>query len=310
LFLLLILVIAIVTATLWQASRREAQAVADYPPIGQFVDVDGHPVHAVVMGDGPDLVLIHGASGNVRDMTFSLAPKLAERYRVILFDRPGLGHTPLMEGDTLQAQATLLQKAAAKLGAERPLVMGQSYGGGVALAWAVHHPDNLAGLIPVAAASNPWDTPLSRFYKITSSTWGSIFAVPLLTAWVPVGYVDNTLASIFAPDAVPDGYGAHVGTGLSLRRSALRANAQQRKSILDEIKAQVPLYGTISVPVEILHGTGDDTVSPKIHSEVLVTQIKGANLILLDGIGHMPHHAATDQVIAAIDRAAMRAGLR
>ena len=36
--------------------------------IGQFIDVDGHRVHAVSKGSGPDLVLIHGSSGNTRDI--------------------------------------------------------------------------------------------------------------------------------------------------------------------------------------------------------------------------------------------------
>lgn len=309
--LVLLAVIAVgVIATVWQAARREAQALADYPAIGQFVDVEGHPVHTVVMGAGPDLVLIHGASGNVRDMTFSIAPKLAQTYRVIVFDRPGLGHTPAFDNDTLQGQADLLQRAATKLGAEKPLVMGQSYGGAVALAWAVYHPDKIAGLIPVAAPSNPWNSPLSGFYKLTSSAWGSLLAVPALTAWVPNSYVKNTLGAIFAPNSVPDGYADFVGVGLSLRRSALRANAQQRKTILAEVQAQLPRYGEIEVPTEIVHGSDDTTVGLAIHSEKLVNQIDAAVLTRLNGIGHMPHHAAEEAIIDAIDRAARRAGLR
>ena len=310
LYFLAFLLVALVVATLWQAGRREAQAIRDFPPLGQIIDVDGHPVHAVVMGEGPDLVLIHGASGNLRDMTFSLAPALATRYRVIAFDRPGLGHTPVLDPDPIAAQASLLQRAAAQLGADTPLVLGQSYGGAVALAWAVHHPDNIAGLIPLAAASNPWDSPLSRFYQITSSSWGSALVVPALTAWVSLDYVNTTLASIFTPDTVPEGYDTYVGVGLSLRRSALRANAQQRKSILSEIKALQPRYGEIQVPTEILHGTADDIVGLSIHSEKLVTQIDGAVLTRLDGIGHMPHHSAQVAVVDAIDRVAQRAGLR
>ncbi len=83
--LFIALFIAVVQVT---AAVRERRAVLEFPPEGQILDVDGMQVHAVVMGAGPDLVLIHGASGNTRDMTFSLAPRLAERYRVIVFDRP------------------------------------------------------------------------------------------------------------------------------------------------------------------------------------------------------------------------------
>ena len=78
---------------LWKARAHEARAEAAFPPEGRLIEVNGHRVHAVVTGDGPDLVLIHGASGNARDLTFDLAPRLAARYRVIVLDRPGLGHT-------------------------------------------------------------------------------------------------------------------------------------------------------------------------------------------------------------------------
>jgi pimeloyl-ACP methyl ester carboxylesterase len=296
----------------FRAARHEDRAEAAYPPEGQLLTIDGVQVHGVVMGTGPDLVLIHGASGNTRDMTFSLAPKLAERYRVFVFDRPGLGYTDRINttGATIVQQADLLSRAAAELGAKRPIVMGQSYGGAVALAWAVHYPDRVSALVPVASPSLPWTTPLDPFYRVTSSWLGSKLAVPMITAFVPDSRIDQTLQSIFAPQAVPDGYGAYVGVGLTLRRKTLRANADQRANILEEITALAPRYPEITLPVELVHGTADTTVGTTIHSDKLVDIIPGATLDRLDGIGHMPHHVAQDAVIAAIDRAAARAGLR
>ncbi|MEY8838497.1 alpha/beta fold hydrolase, partial [Cribrihabitans sp. XS_ASV171] len=124
--------------TAFFARRHEDRANAAYPPRGELLEIDGVQVHAVVMGAGPDVVLIHGSSGNARDMTFDLAPRLAERYRVIAFDRPGLGFTDRLHeaGATISEQAALLSRAAVALGAERPVVVGHSYGGAVALAWA------------------------------------------------------------------------------------------------------------------------------------------------------------------------------
>jgi len=152
---------------LWKARANEARAEAAFPPEGQVVMVDGHRVHAVVMGseDGtrPDLVLLHGASGNTRDMTYHLAPRLARDYRVIVLDRPGLGYTERINrtGATIIEQAELMQKAAALFGAEKPIVLGHSYGGAVALAWAVTRPDHIAAVVDVAGAAKPWETGLS-----------------------------------------------------------------------------------------------------------------------------------------------------
>lgn len=295
-----------------RAARHEARAEAAYPPEGRILDMGGVQVHAVVMGEGPDLVLIHGASGNARDMTFRLAPRLAERYRVIAFDRPGLGYSDRINqtGATIAQQADLLARAAAELGADRPIVMGQSYGGAVALAWAVHRPANIAALVAVSAPSIPWESDLDLFYRVTSSRIGSALVVPMLTAFVPDSRIDATLRAIFAPQPVPEGYAAHVGAGLTLRRVSLRANAAQRANLLDEVRALEPHYPRIAVPVELVHGSADTTVGLSIHSEKLVNRIPGAALDILPGIGHMPHHVAQDAVVAAVDRAAARAGLR
>ncbi|GHF46519.1 hydrolase or acyltransferase (alpha/beta hydrolase) [Seohaeicola zhoushanensis] len=298
--------------THWAAARHETRAEAAFPPEGQLMEIDGVQVHAVVAGQGPDLVLIHGASGSTRDMTFGLAPALADRYRVIAIDRPGLGYTERLNesGATITQQAALLAEAARRLGAERPLVLGHSYGGAVALAWAVNHPDRLAGLVALSAASQVWDGSLPLFYRITSSHLGSALAVPLITAFVPDSVVEKAVAEVFEPQQEPAGYADYFGPALTLRRVSMRANAAQRANLLVEIEALAPQYGEIAVPTEIVHGTADTTVGIHIHSEKLVNQIPGAILTRLPGIGHMPHHVSPEDVIAAIDRVAARAGLR
>lgn len=303
---------ALTLTTACTASYREARAEERFPPEGQFLTVNGTRVHYVTKGDGPDIVLIHGASGNLRDFTFSLVDKLADRYRVTAFDRPGLGYTERVnpDGTTLIEQATLLADASDQLGLQKPMVLGQSYGGAVALAWAVERPDSLSALILLAAASNPWTSDLSLFYKVTSSSIGGATVVPALTAFVPNPVINGAIESVFAPQKEPDGYAEHIGAPLTLRRDTLRANAKQRANLLNEIKSLHTRYGTIDVPTEIVHGDADTTVGLSIHSIPLSQQITGANLTILEGIGHMPHHAAEPEVIAAIDRAAQRAGLR
>lgn len=309
---LCILAAGVAAATAWRGAQREAQAEALFPPEGQIVDVDGISVHAVVMGEGPDVVLIHGSSGNTRDMTFALAPILAENYRVIVFDRPGLGYSDSFnpDGETIVEQAEILQKAAAQLGAKKPIVAGQSYGGSVSLAWAVTRPDNISSLVLIAPAAIPWETPLDAFNTIGATSAGNALALPLIAAYVPDWYVTKALDKVFAPQKAPEGYAEHFGPGLTMRRASMHANAKQRANLLDEVTELQPRYGEISVPTEIVHGTADDTVGLGWHSERLIEQIPGAELIELDGIGHMPQVVAAPEVAAAINRAAERAGLR
>lgn len=297
--------------TAWRSTRNEAMAEAAFPPEGQILDVDGIAVHAVVMGEGPDVVLIHGSSGNTRDMTFALAPILAQNFRVIVFDRPGLGYSESFNpnGETIIEQADILQRAAAQLGAEKPIVAGQSYGGSVSLAWAVTRPDNISALVLIAPAAIPWETPLDGFNRLASTTAGNALALPLISSFIPEWYVTQALDKVFAPQTAPDGYAEHFGPGLTIRQGSMHANAKQRANLLDEITRLQPRYGEISVPTEIVHGTADDTVGLEWHSERLIDQIPGAELIELPGIGHMPQVVAAPEVAAAIERAAQRAGL-
>ncbi|PWK62558.1 alpha/beta fold hydrolase [Roseicyclus mahoneyensis] len=297
--------------TLWKAARHEARAQADYPPLGQFVTVGGARLHLLQVGQGPDIVLIHGASGNMRDFTMDLVGRLSDRYRVTVVDRPGLGHSDRLDRDgaTIFEQADVLVAAVAQLGVERPLVLGHSYGGAVALAWATRHPEATAGLILLAAASNPWEGPLSTYYRVLSHPLGQALAVPILTAWVPDHVVTDTIASVFAPQPTPEGYDQYIGAGLTLQRRALRENALQRAGVLAEVRQMVPDYAALDLPVEILHGDADTTVWASIHSEPLARQIAAANLVVMAGVGHSPHFAEPETVVAAIDRAAARAGL-
>lgn len=303
-----------------QASNNEAAAEAAYPPEGQFVTVDGTRVHVVVRGQGPDLVLIHGASGNAREFTFSFMDRLASRYRVLAFDRPGLGYTGRVSerfsaaanrgAESPAEQARLLQAAAAQLGADRPLVLGHSYGGAVAMAWALERPQNVAGLIIVSGATQVWETGLSPQYPLLASTLGGSALVPIIAASDPTARAENALTAIFRPQVPPPGYAEHIGVSLALRRDTLRANARQVNTLKGHLEAMVPRYPSITQPVEILHGTADTIVGFDIHARPLSEQLPNARLTPLPGIGHMPHHVAATEVIAAIDRAARAAGLR
>jgi len=302
-----------------RAERREAVSEAAFPPEGKFLTVNGRRVHYVSAGTrGPNLILIHGASGNTRDFTFDFVDRVKDRYRVWVFDRPGLGYTdhisPAFEGATNTAaespaqQAAFLKSAADQLGVTRPVVLGHSYGGAVALAWALNH--DPAALVTVSAASEPWPGGLGLLYGIAASPLGGAGIVPLITAFAPEDRVTDTIESVFAPQQAPKGYAQHLGPGLTLRRDSFRANARQVNSLRPHVVEMSKRYSGLTLPVEILHGTADDIVPIDIHSDVLVKQVPGAVLTQLDGVGHMPHHVAPEAVIAAIDRAAQRAGLR
>lgn len=290
--------------THWRASARETAAEAAYPPSGQFVTLGGKRLHYEIKGNGPDVVMIHGASGSLRDLTFSLRDRLTERFRVTVVDRPGLGHSDPTDDTSLLAQARFIKAGVAQLGVKDPIVLGQSYGGAVALAWALD--GGPKALVLVASPSMPWPGKLDIWYRATSNPVGRALAVPLASAFVPDSYVRSAIDAVFAPDAVPPGYDDFLGTPLTLRRETLTTNVTQVNTLRAELVTMEPRYPSLTLPVELIHGSADTIVPLQIHSGPLSLRLPNASLTVIPGAGHMPHHSQADEVIAAILRAALR----
>jgi pimeloyl-ACP methyl ester carboxylesterase len=290
--------------THWRASAREASALAAHPSTGSFVTVDGLRLHYEMTGEGPDLVLIHGASGSLRDLTYGLRDQLTDRYRVTVVDRPGLGHSDPLPEVSLAAQAKAIKSGLAQIGVTDPVVVGQSYGGAVALAWAFE--GGPRALVLVGSPSMPWPGRLDPWYRLTSTGIGRALAVPLASAFVPQSYVSAATAGVFTPEPVPQGYEAWLGTPLILRRDTLATNAAQINALRAELVTMVPRYAGLSLPVELVHGSADTIVPLAIHSGPLSDHLPNATLTVIDGAGHMPHHTHSATVIRAIDRAALR----
>jgi len=76
-----------------QANARAyaTRAETRWPPIGRFIEADGARLHVAEAGapDAPAVLLIHGASANLRELWTPIGLPLAETHRVLAFDRPG-----------------------------------------------------------------------------------------------------------------------------------------------------------------------------------------------------------------------------
>ncbi|SIO17711.1 Pimeloyl-ACP methyl ester carboxylesterase [Rhodovulum sp. ES.010] len=285
--------------------------VADFPPTGEVLKMDGTRVHAHQEGVGPDVILLHGAGGNTRDFTFDLMGRLTDRFRVTAFDRPGLGHSdPLhSDGESPFEQAAILEVACGRLGLGPAVLVGHSFGGSVALAWALDYPDRAAALVSLAGAALPWQGGLGPWYEFASTQLGGAVLIPMISAFAPRALAHTTLARIFEPDPVPEGYADHIGIELSLRPASLRANTRQVNGLKPHIRRMAARYDELAMPIEIVHGSADKIVPVEVHSRPLAERVSSVHLTELNGHGHMPHHARPDAAVAAIARAADRAGL-
>ena len=191
-----------------------ASRVAHDHPHAQskFVNLEGSNLHFVIRGCGRPVVLIHGNPGSCQDWARLYSP-LAANYQAFAFDRPGHGHSdrPNHGGDlTVDVQARLLCRALDQLRVERPILVGHSWGGAMALVYSLLYPRDVSGLVLLAPAVYAGDDGVSFLSKVPA--WPVIGDVvnflftPLIAGWL----VKTDLAKAFAPDPVPKHYLRHV----------------------------------------------------------------------------------------------------
>src|SRR5689334_24055306 len=140
----------LVAATAIANQQLAKKAQLDNPPRGHFLDLDGVRLHYVERGNGRPLVLFHGNGSMIQDFESSgLIHLAAAKYRVIVFDRPGFGHSlrPRNVVWTPEAQADLFKKALDRLSVQRAIVLGHSWGASVAVALAIRHPSLVEALV-------------------------------------------------------------------------------------------------------------------------------------------------------------------
>lgn len=295
---------ACVSSALYAARVNKA-----HPADGTLVEVNGADVHVLEQGgDGPVVLMIHGASANAREYSWTLAPRLAETHRILMMDRPGHGHSERPNhGQMLEVQAA---QAAGVLRALAPgqkaIVVGHSFGGAVSLRLALDHAELVEGLVLLAPVSHDWGGGGEAWYNKYAS---HPLIGPAFTQLVPIvgpGQVKSGIRNVFSPKPAPDGYFENSGIGLLFRPSNFAANAKDVNALREELAAQQDRYTDIKVPTVVFSGALDTVISPPLHVGKLKHQIDGLELVKLSDGGHMPHHAFGADVAATVRRLSER----
>lgn len=294
--LLLVFALAAFTA---HTARRVERAL---PPAGRFVEIGGARIHYIEQGQGPALLLIHGLGGHARHFTHSVVDRLARDHRVVVMDRPGSGHStrPRGEGAGPISQARTVAEFIRALGLERPLLVGHSLGGAVALATALEYPELVRGLALIAPLTHVEQAPPPVFapYRIGSPMLRWLVAWTVATPGTILRR-QQALAALFGPDAVPRDYALAGGGLLGLRPRGFYSASTDMVSINDEMPGLIERYETLRIPVGILYGTGDRILDPRIHGEGMRTRVPACRVELIEG-GHMLPLTAPDRVAAFI----------
>jgi pimeloyl-ACP methyl ester carboxylesterase len=106
--------------------------------------------------------------------------------------------------------------------------------------------------------------------------------------------------AVFSPNEPPPDYVSRASARLALRPSEFLAGAREVSGLKAFVAGQVERYRGLSVPTVIIAGAADTIVPPNVHAQPLEAALPRARLLLLPGVGHMPHYAAADRVADAI----------
>lgn len=285
------------------------KAERDNPAVGRFLDVDGVRLHYVERGSGEPLVLLHGNGSMIEDFESSGLIDLASKdYRVIVFDRPGFGHSdrPRNVVWTPDAQAELIRHALRRLNVTTATVLGHSWGASVAVALALKYPDLTRGLVLASGYYYPTARPdvvamgmpaLPLIGDILSHTLSPLISRaiwPLMQA------------KIFGPRSVPEKFRA-FSKEMALRPSQIRASAAESALMIPDAFKLRNRYADLKMPVVIIAGEEDRLIDIETQSARLHSDISQSRFHRVAGNGHMIQQTATDQVMSAIREVASSA---
>lgn len=271
------------------------------------MEVDGIRLHYIEKGRGRPVVLLHGNGAMVEDfVTSGVIDRMAETHRVIALDRPGFGYSarPRDRLWTANAQADLLRKALARLGADRPILVGHSWGTLVAVAFALRHPNEVRGLVLMSGYYFPTarlDVPLLSPPAIP--VLGDVIRYTLSPVLGRL-MMSRIVARLFAPRPVPRRFAAGFPTGLTLRPWQIRASAEETAFMIPMTLAFRRRYRSLTMPVMVIVGTDDRLIGAEAQSERLYRILPHAELLTVPHAGHMVHHAIPDRVADAVGRVA------
>jgi pimeloyl-ACP methyl ester carboxylesterase len=252
-------------------------------PDSRFVTVDGLAVHYRDVGpedpDAPTLVCCHGVFASLHTWE-GWTEELSDEVRIVSLDLPGFGLTgPHPEGHNgIQETVDFLAAFLDAVGIERASLAGSSRGGEIAWRFAVDYPDRVDRLVLVGAAGYPrtetrW---LRRVRDLGPLSWPLRHLTP------------RTLTLL----AVRKAYGnpARMAPETVTRYHDLLLRAGNRDAIADldvqtgDRSADVPRVNT---PTLVLWGS-EDAIIPPAHGERFASEISGAELVVYEGLGHIP----------------------
>jgi pimeloyl-ACP methyl ester carboxylesterase len=263
------------------------------------ISIHGKRMKYRIAGEGPVVLLIHGMAGSATTWKHVM-PALSERFTVLAPDLLGHGKSDKAKGDySLGAMASALRDLLVALGYKRATVVGQSYGGGIAMQFAYQYPERCERLVLVDSGGLGLEvSPLLRILTLPGSE-----AVLLVACAPAVRHVVETLGRIAlrkkiqtAP-VIPELWRSYSSLGnIEARLAFLRT----LRAVIDPhgqaVSAKDKLHLAAGLPTLIIWGA-EDRIIPVEHAYTARAAIPGSRLEIIEGAGHYPHCEAPERFV-------------
>jgi pimeloyl-ACP methyl ester carboxylesterase len=273
----------------------------------------GGPVHFLEGGSGPPLVLVHGLGGSHVNW-LAVAPRLAEKRRVLAIDLLGFGRTaPLGRSSKLEENRALLGRFLKEFVREPAGLVGNSMGGLISILQAAADPETVRELVLVDPAQpRPSNAPLDP----TVAARLALDALPFVGEWAMAQRsarlgAEGVVRAIFELCCVDVSripapvFAAHVAIARERLEHMPWANAaflEALRSIMAVILRPgkfKEIVAKIKAPALILHGTKDRLV-PIEASRALVQLRPDWKLVELEDTGHVPQLERPEQFVEIV----------
>ena len=270
----------------------------------RFMEVNGMKVHVRIVGVGEPVFLLHGSFASLHTWD-AWQQAMSPYYQTISLDFPGHGLTgpDSLKRYGIKDYSELVQALAKELAITQYHVAGNSMGGAVAMQLASDYPGNVLSLNLIDAAGAPAAERVMRdstSQKKSNSGGAWIFQVArhpifskLLLSCTPKFLFKLNMKQVYGDDA-------KVTDEVTTRYYELMLREGNRQATLDRLsqpRNSNIQYERLTMPTWILWGAEDQWI-PLAQGKRLQQALPGANLVILDGVGHVPMEESPTETVS------------
>jgi len=243
-------------------------------------------VNSAQSGQGPALFLLHSLLSD-RASFDAIVPKLSQSFRLIVPELPGFGGSRAVSGNLADVADRMAEFVKDAAGGDEAVVLGNGYGGFVALQMAIRHPNIAAKLILADCGAAFSENGREAFRNMAAAS--SARGLPVIT--------DVAMRRLFAPEFQQK----HPDLMRDRREAFLRTDPevfQAACAALAELDLR-PELAQVKVPVLVLVGEHDEATPPPMSRE-LAAGLPDARLEIIPGCAHVPQLQSPEVFLDAI----------